>query len=135
MKLIMENWRQFVLKEEKFKTESGALVYLIKNKLLAVLRSGEFLKNKSFEIEIPDKVKQSRNPTKVLNKINKLVLNILDHTSKPIEVLGGKMETGGNLLIKIGLNRDGIKKATRLNEDMIEEIIPALMEQFHELTR
>ena len=77
---------------------------------------------KSFEIEIPDKVKQSRNPTKVLNKINKLVLNILDHYSKPIDVLGGKLETNGNFFIKIGLNRDGIKQGSvRIDEDMIEQ--------------
>jgi hypothetical protein len=136
VKLILENWRKFLLKEEKYKAESGALVYLIKNKLLAVLRSGEFLKNKSFEIEIPDKVKQSRNPTKVLNKINKLVLKIPDYNSKPIGVLGGKFETNGNFFITIGINRDGIKKATvRINEDTIEEIIPELYGTIsHELT-
>ena len=136
MKLIMESWRNFLLKEEKYKAESGALVYLIKNKLLAVLRSGEFLNNTNFQIKIPDNVKKRRNPTKVLNKINKLVLKILDHTDKPIEALGGKIETNGNLLIKIGLNRDGIKQGSvRIDEDMIEEIIPALYGTIsHELT-
>jgi len=136
VKLIMENWRKFVLKEEKYKAESGSLVYLIKNKFLEVLRSGEFLKSKSFEIEIPDNVKQNRNPTKVLNKVSKLTLEILNHTAKPIEVLGGETRKDGHLLIKVGLNRDGIKQGNvRINEDMIEEIIPDLYGTIsHELT-
>ncbi len=136
MKLIIENWRKFLLKEEKYKAESGALVYLIKNKLLEALRSGDFLNNTDFEIEIPDNVKQRRNPTKVLNKVNKLVLKILNHTADPIVVLGGSMGTNGDLTFKIGLDRDGIREGrVRINEDMIEEIIHELYGVIsHELT-
>lgn len=136
MKLIIENWRKFLLKEEKYKAESGALVYLIKNKLLEVLRSGDFLNNTDFEIEIPDNVKQRRNPTKVLNKVSKLVLKILDHTADPMVPLGGELKTNGDFSVKIGLDRAGIRQGrVRIDEDTIEEIIPQLYGVIsHELT-
>ena len=60
MKLILENWRKFLLKEERFKAEARALSYLIKNTVFSLIKNNR-LEPKKYEIYVPKSVFKNKN--------------------------------------------------------------------------
>ena len=126
MKLLMENWRRFIINEAKYDAESGALSYLVRNKLINLVKAGD-LKQADYEIEIPKDVidNPNFNPTKSLNNINKVILKVKDNPEPDdIVVTGGSIDSNNNLNISFssnisGLTKDKLNKIQNISDKLV----------------
>lgn len=137
----MESWRRFILNEAKYDAESGALSYIVKNKLFDLVKSGK-LEQADYEIQISKDLigNPNLNPTKALNNINKIILKVKDNKSVDgITVDGGAIDSNKNLIIRFssdtaGLTRDKLGKIQDISDKLVGLISHELVHTGQEIS-